>query len=415
MMTWLPANVVAGDSSGGQYELTWDGANVLAVRKQGACGQNGCAWTDLSGASPQVTATSLRTAAPWMQALQGWSQSAGGEVRVAVPQSGEFSNATPLATRTREVVLPGSVTAPADLVCVNRCPKGGLVAGDFTGGSPYQNISVNNWGGGGTTAVSSEFSFQPVATGNAIAYTFAGSGLLMSGGSAVDASTLTLTGNNQWGFQSGRLVEAGSASYAASRCDSGNGYQQSDTGNSLCPGLIDNAPVYYAYETGPNPWNRFVGLSAGGTPVTFDPPKSFNLTVTTNNTTESALSPLINSTIRLDYNGFGELQGIPGKCVNSGTNLPETCGNGGANQRWVPAFSIKDGAELTNGGVTYYAKYLEREMRFGTVDSANCGTLTLPVAVALPAEPSPTDDPRAVMGAEPTVTDAPKVIHGIVQ
>lgn len=411
MMTWLPANVVSGDSSGGQYELTWNGANVLAVRKQGVCDQNGCAWTDLSGTSPQVTASSLRTAAPWMQALQGWSQSAGGEVRVAVPQSGEFSGSTPLATRTREVVLPGSVGAPANLVCASRCPKGGLQASDFTSGSPYQNITFNNWGGG-TTTVNSEFSFQPVATGNAINYSFPSTGLLMFGGSAVDASALTLTGNNQWGFQSGRLVEAGSASYTASRCASGSQYQQSDTGNSLCPGLIDDAPVFYTYETGPNPWNRYIGLSSGGTPVTFDPPKSFNLTVTTGNTTESADSPLINSIIRLDYNGFGELHGIPGKCVSSVTNLPETCGNGSANQRWVPAFSIRDGAELTNGGTTYYAKYLDREMRFGKVADGNCSSLTLPAGATLPGAPS--DDPRS-NGLSPTVTDAPKVVHGVVQ
>lgn len=414
VMLYLPANVVAGDTVGGQYEVNWDGTNLVATRKQDACGPSGCTWTDLSATPLNVTAASLRTAAPWMKALQGWSQSAGGEIRIEVPQSGEFLTATPTANRTRDVVIPGSAT-PA-LVCINRCPKGGLLDSDFSGGTPFQTILTNDWSGGAPTSVPSENAFQPVATTNALNFSFSSAGLLMSGASAVDASALQLAGNYQWGLQSGRLLEAGSASYTQSRCD---GFNQPDpAGANLCPWLVDDAPEYFTYETGPNAWNRYVGLTAvGGGAATFDPPINFTLTVATDNTTVPVGSPLIGSKVQLNYNGFGELQGIPGQCVNKDTNVEETCSGGGNTQRFVPAFSIKDGAALTstNPAGTYYVKYLEREMRFAQVAASSCNTLTLPTGVALPSAPTSANDPRAAMGAEPVVTTAPKVIHGVVQ
>ncbi|MBI5785966.1 MAG: hypothetical protein HZA64_10950 [Rhodocyclales bacterium] len=423
VMVFLPGNVVAGDANGGLYELTWDGAQLVAVRRQNACDQNGCTWTDLAKdangnalAPTYVTASGLRASAPFMKALQGYSQSAGGEVRIEVPASGELADATPVTTRSRAVVVPGS--AMPNLVCTGRCPKGALSAGDFTGNTVFQDITYLDWSGNPTTR-SSEFVFEPVQVASAISYAFASDGLLMSGGNAVDASALALNGNYQYGLQSGRLIDANSASFAAARCgraDINSPYEQSSTGDTICPWLVDNVPEYYTYETGPNPWNRYVGLSSGGVAVSFDPPMNFVLTVSTMNTTEAAGSPLIGSKVQLNYNGFGDLQGIPGTCVDTTTNQPVTCGTGSSNgQRWVPAFSIKDGTELVNDSVTYYAKYLEREMRFGKVPDAACATLdlTAPLATALPG--APTDDPRAAMGTQPTVTAAPKVVHGVVQ
>lgn len=414
LMFFLPANVVAGDTTGGQYEVNWDGAQFVAVRKQDTCGPGGCTWTDLTGATTVVTAANLRANAGWMKALQGWSQSAGGELRIDVPTSGEFLAGTVIAKRTRDVVVPGS--AALTLACTNRCPKGALVADDFSTGTPFQTITVSDWGGSGTKVVSSEHSFEPVLTTNVIGYTF--DTVLRSGADAVDASALSgLSGQYQHGLQSGRLLDVNSTSYTASLCESGTAYSPSPSGNSLCPWLVDDADEYFTYETGSNPWNQYVGLSSGGTPVVFDPPTNFTLDVSTTNTTLLSGDPLIGSKVQLDYNGFGELHGIPGQCVDRDTNEPVTCGVS-SNNRWVPEFSIRDGAELTKGAETYYVKYLEREMRFGRVDSATyCGSLDLTTAIAatLPGAPSTADDPRGDMGAEPTVTDAPKVIHGVVQ
>ena len=48
--------------------------------------------------------------------------------------------------------------------------------------------------------------------------------------------------------------------------------------------------------------------------------------------------------ILLQFDGFGNLQGIPGNCVNPTDNSPEDCGTAGAN--YLPAFSIPDGTTM---------------------------------------------------------------------
>jgi len=421
IQVYLPPNVV--DTSGGQYEITWNSTALQATRKQDP--QNPGSWTDLSSSNLRVTAANLRTNAPWQKALQGFSQSVGGEARIGVPDTGEFADATVIATRTREVVIPGSSTAPASLGCVNRCPKGNLQATDFSSsGSPFQTITVNMWGPGGiTSAMNSEFAFQPVATSNVVSYTFPSTGvnkglLVASGNASVDASSLTsLSGPYQHGVQSGRLIDISTgANYSAVRCAwNGQNYAQSSTGNSICPWLVEDADVYYTYETGPNPWNRYIALSSNGNTVTFDPPVTFSFTASTGNTTLKSGNGLIGSVVQLQHNGFGELHGIPGICVDMRTNQPVTCGTTAANVpvRWVPAFSIKDGTELTSNGQSYYVRYLDRELRLAKVADSNCAGLTLPLTATLPGAPS--SDARTSTGAAPSVTDAPKVIEGVVQ
>ena len=49
-------------------------------------------------------------------------------------------------------------------------------------------------------------------------------------------------------------------------------------------------------------------------------------------------------TVQLQFNGFGNLQGIPGYCVNPQDNSEVDCG---PNTRYVPAFSIADGETMT--------------------------------------------------------------------
>ena len=64
----------------------------------------------------------------------------------------------------------------------------------------------------------------------------------------------------------------------------------------------------------------------------------------------------------MQFSGFGELQGVPGHCVNPDTNAEVPCGQ---NLRWVPAFDIVDGTSVTGGGATYFVKFLECELRLG--------------------------------------------------
>jgi hypothetical protein len=378
----------------GEYELQWDGASIQKLRRF----DGGNASTPLSGA---LTAASLRTAG--ITTLNGYSQSMGGNLSVAVPASGEFSGASAMSYRTSQVVAPAEM-ASLDLKCVNRCLKGNLGAADFSNsGSPF--AMVTNLGG----AQSSEFNGQPTPKSNAVAYTFA-AGVMRAAGNPVDASGFDLGGQYQSGVQSGSMVDANdSVSYAQVSC--GNTGAQSNSGANLCPGLINQADTTYRYETGPHPWNQYLGLSKGASAVAFDAPMLFPFIASTANTNLASTSQAIGSTLQLQFGGFGQLNGVPGSCVDRDTNAAQACGTS-TNERYVPAFSIKDGSEIAANAGAYFVKYLDRELRFAAAPGA-CGALTVPATAILPGSAT---DPRLQTGAVPAFSaTAPAVVHGVVQ
>lgn len=381
---------------GGEREVQWNGSNLIITR------------TFSGGSSTECTSSCTLSAATLFasgtKVLFGFSESLGGEVAVPVPSSGDFSGATELYYRIRTVVAPAE--QPSSLKCISRCPKGSLVAADFSSGSPYETgATANNFG-------------TPVAKASAVSYSFSGGVMVNDFGTTgnVDASGLSLSGQYQYGFQSGRLVApSDTASYNGASCNSDGSANSS--GSYLCPWLVDAVDVTYQWETGPNPWSQYLGLSAGGTSVTFDPPAVIPFQPTTTNTAGlPSGSPLIGSTIQLQYAGFGDLHGIPGACVNPATNETINCGTnlgGGLNVRFVPAFSVKDATSVTVSATTKWIKYLEREIRLAQVASTNCSGLTLPTTATLP---SSNTDPRSSAGAEPSLSSSiPAVIHGVVQ
>ncbi len=380
----------------GEREIQWNGSNLIITR------------TFSGGSSTECTSSCTLSAATLYgsgtRVLFGFSESLGGDIAVPVPSSGDFSSGTTLYYRTRTVVAPSE--QPSSLKCISRCPKGSLVAGNFSGGSPYETgATANNFG-------------APVAKASAVSYSFSGGVMVNDSGTTgnVDASGLSLSGEYQYGFHSGRLVAPSDAtSYGQASCNSDGSPNAS--GSFLCPWLVDAADVTYEWETGPNPWNQYLGLSAGGASVTFDPPAMIPFQPTTANTTGlSSGSPMIGSTIQLQYAGFGELQGIPGACVNPATNETVNCGTnlgGGMQVRFVPSFSIRDATSVTVSATTKWIKYLERELRLAQVASSNCSGLTLPTTATLPTSNT---DPRSSTGAEPSLsTSIPAVIHGVVQ
>lgn len=392
--------------SGGEAELSWDGTTLSKTRTFSGPNSTPCT------SNCTVTAADLRSSFFFM--LMGFSESAGGEVAIIVPSSGEFSDSTQVSFRTRENVTPTAM-ASLSLKCISRCLKGGLTASDFSqGNSPFiPGETANNFG-------------VPIAVGSAVTYTVS-SGMLQYNGSNVDASSISSsalqTGGYQWGVQSGRLIDANdtTSSYPQARCTQQGG--QSDTGDYLCPWLVDQATTVYQWESGPNAWNQYLGLEGNGTAVTFTPPVNFPFTVSTTNTNLPSNNPLIGSQLNLQYNGFGELHGIPGSCVNPRTNQEVNCGEAqseGGQQvqtRYVPKFSITDGTSITasSSNAVKWVKYLEREVRFNKFDdSTNCASLTLPDATL--TLPNSAGNPRSDTGAEPTLsTNIPAVIHGVVQ
>lgn len=125
-----------------------------------------------------------------------------------------------------------------------------------------------------------------------------------------------------------------------------------------------------------------------------------------------------NKSIVLQYGGFGELWGIPGVCVSSLTNEKVSCNT--ANSRYVPSFVIPfDEAigRVNNGATPYLSKWLDREIRFASKNTAVCDAagVTLGASVTLPDASGlmdPSDSASSIyIGAKPTVTDAPRVIH----
>ena len=125
----------------------------------------------------------------------------------------------------------------------------------------------------------------------------------------------------------------------------------------------------------------------------------------------------------LQYNGFGDLFGVPGKCVNPITNEAGDCATM-TNARYVPEFAIpfsQTTGVATNGSTNYLVKWLDREIRFAKKTVADCTAagLSLPSGVTLPTSAGLKDPSSSssdvYIGAKPTVTDAPRVIHGVVQ
>jgi hypothetical protein len=172
----------------------------------------------------------------------------------------------------------------------------------------------------------------------------------------------------------------------------------------------------YEWETGPNAWNQNATLTQSGSssPIVFDAPKRLKVTLSTANST--AGSSKIGSSLQLDYQGFGNLHGIPGGCYNPMDNSKGPC-DSTTYTRWAPEFSLRAGAEIEDASDStkkYYVKPIDQEIRFAKVADSNCSSLTLPTTATLPSIPVG-DDAKSTLGPQPTVTSAPAVIHGVVQ
>jgi hypothetical protein len=184
---------------------------------------------------------------------------------------------------------------------------------------------------------------------------------------------------------------------------------------------VNDAEVYYVWETGANTWNQFAAVKdTTGAFVTFDAPLPLSYTVPAG----AQYGQYAGKSIVLQYNGFGDLQGIPGTCVSMLTNATVNCNSQGA--RYVPSFAIpfdetKGLVTSIDGQTTYLVKWLDREIRFAQKSLSACTNagLALPSNVVLPTADNlkdPSDSSSSVyIGVKPTVTAAPRVIHGDVK
>lgn len=411
MSFWTHAQL-DGAHGNTSYELQWKDVagqyKLMAVSYQN-CGENGCSPQPLD-TPVEVTGDMVRG---WgYKSLQVFFPSGGGSGAIAVPDTGAFGNDTAVRYRTRNLVSHSA--SALNLHCLTNCPESGtnLVSDGTLDANPMKESS---WG----PAVSTQ------------AYHFAG-GMLYEGSSvnvsaAVNAAgaSADAMGGYRWGINTGMMVPA--ASLESIQCDNiGRSASQEGHGSldRYCAHLIDAVETVYQWETGPNAWNQYFGADG----ITFDAPLSLSLNVSAQFTDgaanegnnirgggESQIGKYHGNQVALQFSGFGELQGVPGNCVNPDDNTPAQCGQ---NTRWVPAFDIVDGTAVTGNSQTYYVRFLEREKRLGKVDCGGVAvTLDAAAALTLPSAGLVDINARTQIGTTvPTPGSAkPSVIDGIVQ
>jgi hypothetical protein len=374
--------------------VQWDGSklSIVASAKQG---QGGPPTWEPVNPPQQIDNTTLLMFGD----LGLFSQALGGQVRIQLtgcnpinplnPMLG-VNCATPAAT-TKVIffketsVQPTDATVPAALRCYDNCPKAGA------SGMNKVDLTYPNDGSDHT-------------------YSFT-AGLLRDGGNAV---TLTETPDGQpWGFNSGPLFDPTPANLTALACPW-------DPAQVCSWKAWSELAEFYTWETGPNNWNKFTTVVDGSNkPVTFDPPLPVQYTYpagTGGLNPTSVDQKYAGNTFLLQYQGFGSLQGIPGKCFNpeNPSDTSPDCSKPG--RRWVPEFTIPEGsvAKDGNGAEKYYIKPLEIEQRMSKVAESECTSLKIvDLSSSWPSLEKDWQDPA--LGTEPQITDAPRVIAGVIQ
>ena len=262
-----------------------------------------------------------------------------------------------------------------DLYCYYDGLKSALTQADVEGGDIYLAVP-----GGG---VGSPHHYVFDRTDMTLYHDTDGVGTLVAAGMAPGEDPPAF-GPNTWGMRSGSMVLDTS------------GYAGMDE--------VWDEPTVYVYETGPHPWNQYaVVLDSMGDAVVFDPPLQFLYThAQANDYNDDAAYD--GSKNQLDYNGPGDLYGIPHQGVDlDGDSQPD---------RWYPVFNLLDGTLMGPTGTEYVSKAMEVEQQLAP-DPLQCGALTLAGASALdlPGEDI-FDMPN--LGPVPEVGDEVSVIDGVV-
>ena len=374
------------------WVMQWNsGAGNFTIVGIQNCGNNGCVTSTLSPAAT-VNTNAFNTVP-----VSGWANSYGGNMNIP-PTGSPHAASDAVFYYTQTTVVPG--TTALTLYCLNQCPTGAQLAAYSGGGStPFANGTDSQW-----------FSAPDLA--HTVSYTFSSAGLTDSNSVPVilEQASQYPSGSPyaQNGIQTGWLVDT--------PLTNANCPQGVPSGTVCQPA---NPTTYYTWQTGPNQWNQSLWLTSGGQVVPFDPPQNIAYTVPSG----SAYGTYAGVPILLQFNGFGNLSGIPGSCVNPTNNTPVDCSTSGAS--YVPMFSIPDGTTMTlpslDGTTTtpLIVKALNGAILLKSLGShaAQCSSMTL-APLTLPSgglhDPSSSSD-ADYLGTMPTVTSAPKVIDGVLQ
>ena len=374
------------------WVMQWNsGAGNFTIVGIQNCGNNGCVTSTLSPVAT-VNADAFDTVP-----VSGWANSYGGNMNIP-PTGSPHAASDAVFYYTQTTVVPG--TTALTLYCLNQCPTGAQLTAYSAGGStPFANGTDSQW-----------FSAPDLA--HTVSYTFSSAGLTDSNSVPVilEQASQYPSGSPyaQNGIQTGWLVDT--------PLTNANCPQGVPSGTVCQPA---NPTTYYTWQTGPNQWNQSLWLTHGGQVVPFDPPQNIAYTVPSG----SAYGTYAGLPILLQFNGFGNLSGIPGSCVNPTNNAPVDCSTSGAS--YIPMFSIPDGTTMTlpslDGTTTtpLIVKALNGAILLKSLGSnaAQCSSMTL-TPLTLPSgglhDPSSSSD-ADYLGTMPTVTSAPKVIDGVLQ
>ena len=372
-------------ATGKMIRVIWNGTGLRKTAEADPNPGGPPAWTEMD--VPYSTDN-----LPWGE-LNFWSQALGGQVRIPLAnctrlESGNSQCDAPTGTTdivyfVENIVYPNDDTIPETLACYDNCP----------------DISAGNVSGSG-------FGLSEAAL-----YTFnSGTDMVLKKNGV---PLLQTADGQQYGYNSGPLFDAAlddNPETSPLACDWTGPMGEKTICGWKAWSVLDE---FYTWETGLQNWNQLTVLkNAQGDPLKFEQPLRIEYT-------HSAASGRpdfkYNGTkFFLDYNGFGELHGIPGKCVDPSTGQTIACGN---QTRWVPEFTIPEGSDasyIDKNGDPKQAKIkpLEMEQRMTKLDNVgDCsglpfGDYTLPTIA---------DWSNPNLGTEPVVTDAPAVIGGVVQ
>jgi hypothetical protein len=375
------------------WVMQWSssGASFTVVGIQ-TCDNNGCVTSAVSPTAA-VNATAFNA-----RPISGYANSYGGNLNIP-PTGSPHTTADAMFYYNQSTMIPGA--AALTLYCLNQCPTAAQLAGYSAASltTPFANGTDAQW-------------FSAPSSANTVTYTFGGRGLVDAASAPVILEQASQYPANspfaQNGIQTGWLLDS---ALTNANCPSGM------PAGSICQPA--NPATYYTWQTGPNQWNQSLWLTTGGSVVAFDPPQNIAYTVPTG----SAYGAYSGLPLLLQFNGFGNLQGLPGSCVNPTDNSAEPCSTSGSS--YLPAFSIPDGATMTLPSLTgstttpLIVKALNGEILLKSLGTgaAQCSSMTL-TPLTLPSgglhDPTSSSDSE-YLGTMPTVTAAPKVIDGVVQ
>ncbi len=333
--------------------VRWTGTDLVKVS---AFDQQSQRWQEIN---PPVSILGQYQPGWWV----GFNSPARGEINIVWP-NGNPTDATPVSIWS---VTP--VTADSAELANGDLPLYGYFQ------MLRSNITQNqaNW-------QNNESPYFPDATNvnEGKVYSFAKASLVLqlAGQPVTLANGVTIEGRNGGGLHSGPLLGAAL--------------------NNL--GEIQNQTVNYRWQIGTQSWNQLRALrDANNAFVAFDPPLEFSYT---HNDPQNVR--FHNKVFRLEYQGHGQLHGIP----------HEEAGNTG---RWYPVFGIPTGTVLTNNAGIYKVKVLEAEQRMTEIQNAQqviqSQGFDLDNTLTPPADAW--RDPA--IGTKPSVTGAPRYIDGVRQ